>query len=126
MVKIVSFAIIASIIIVYLKSINSEFYLLAIIASGIILLSMAFDYLVLTFEFFNRLIELTGVSREFYQIIFKITGIGYMIEFATGTISDFGVNGMAEKLVFVGKIIIFSLSLPIVYAVINLLTGILQ
>ena len=49
-----------------------------------------------------------------------------MIEFATGTISDFGVNGMAEKLVFVGKIIIFSLSLPIVYAVINLLTGILQ
>ena len=126
MVKIVSIAIIASIIIVYLKSINSEFYLLAIIASGIILLSMAFDYLVLTFEFFNRLIELTGVSREFYQIIFKITGIGYMIEFATGTISDFGVNGMAEKLVFVGKIIIFSLSLPIVYAVINLLTGILQ
>ena len=126
MVKIVSIAIIASIIIVYLKSINSEFYLLAIIASGIILLSMAFDYLVLTFEFFNRLIELTGVSREFYQIIFKITGIGYMIEFATGTISDFGVNGMAEKLVFVGKIIIFSLSLPIIYAVINLLTGMLQ
>ncbi len=126
MAKIVSIAIIASILILYLKNINSEFYLLAIIASGVILLSMAFDYLVLTFEFFNKLIELTGINKEYYQIIFKITGIGYMIEFAAGTISDFGVNGIADKLVFVGKIVIFSLSLPILYAVINLLTGILQ
>lgn len=126
MAKIVAFGIVAGIIIVYLKSINSELWVLAIIASGIVLLTFAFDYLVLTFDFFEKLIDLTGVDKEFYQIIFKITGIGYMIEFAASTINDFGVNGIADKLVFVGKIVIFSISLPIIYAVINLLSGILQ
>ena len=60
-----------------------------------------------------------------YKIIFKITGIGYMVEFAAETINDFGIKGLSEKLIFVGKVVIFSLSLPILYAVINLLSGIL-
>ena len=126
MTKIVAVAIIAGIIIVYLKSIGSELYVFAIIASGVVLLTFAFEYLVLTFDFFNKLVDLTGIDKDFYQIIFKITGIGYMIEFAASTISDFGINGIAEKLVFVGKIVIFSVSLPIIYAVINLLSGIMQ
>ena len=126
MAKIVAIAIIAGIIIVYLKNIGSELYVFAIIASGVILLTYAFDYLVLTFDFFNKLVDLTGIDKDFYQIIFKITGIGYMVEFAASTISDFGINGIAEKLVFVGKIVIFSVSLPIIYAVINLLSGIIQ
>jgi stage III sporulation protein AD len=126
MVKIVGFAIVAALIIVYLKSINSELFSFAIIAAGIIIIIFAFEYLVLTFNFFNKLIDLTGIDKEFYKIIFKITGIGYMVEFAAETINDFGVKGLSEKLVFVGKVVICSLSLPILYAVINVLSGILQ
>ena len=48
-----------------------------------------------------------------------------MVEFAAETINDFGIKGLSEKLIFVGKVVIFSLSLPILYAVINLLSGIL-
>jgi stage III sporulation protein AD len=126
MVKIVGFAIVAALIIVYLRSINSELFSFAIIAAGIIIIIFAFEYLVLTFNFFNKLIDLTGIDKEFYKIIFKITGIGYMVEFAAETINDFGVKGLSEKLVFAGKVVIFSLSLPILYAVINVLSGILQ
>lgn len=126
MVKIVGFAIVAALIIVYLRSINSELFSFAIIAAGITIIIFAFEYLVLTFNFFNKLIDLTGIEKEFYKIIFKITGIGYMVEFAAETINDFGVKGLSEKLVFAGKVVIFSLSLPILYAVINVLSGILQ
>ena len=126
MVKIVGFAIVAALIIVYLRSINSELFSFAIIAAGIIIIIFAFEYLVLTFNFFNKLIDLTGIDKEFYKIIFKITGIGYMVEFAAETINDFGVKGLSEKLVFAGKVVIFSLSLPILYAVIHVLSGILQ
>lgn len=125
MVKIVAISIVAALIIIYLKSINSELYSFAIIASGVIILIFAFDYLALTFNFFNKLIDMTGIDKEFYKIIFKITGIGYMVEFAAETINDFGIKGLSEKLIFVGKVVIFSLSLPILYAVINLLSGIL-
>lgn len=125
MLKIIAVAIVATIIVSYLKSINSELFSLSLIASGIILIVFSFDYLTLTFDFFNKLIELTNIDIEFYKIILKVTGIGYMVEFAAETISDFGMKGISDKLVFVGKIVIFAVSLPIIYAVLNLLTGIL-
>jgi stage III sporulation protein AD len=59
-------------------------------------------------------------------IIFKVTAIGYIVDFSASTIRDFGLNSLADKVVFVGKLIIFSLSMPIIYGVLNLLVGVLK
>jgi len=126
MIKIVFIAIICAIIIVYLKSTNSELALLATIGASIIVIFFTIDYLAETYDFLNKLISLTGVDNELYVIIFKITAIGYLIEFGASIIEDFGVKSLADKLVFAGKLIIFSISLPILYAVFNLLIGLLQ
>lgn len=122
MIKIVTIALICSIIIVYLKTVNSEVYMLALVATGIILISFGFEYLSEVFTFANRIMDKTGIDKELYKIIFKIIAIGYLIEFAASTINDFGLKSIADKLVFVGKIIIFSVSMPILYAVFNLLS----
>ncbi len=126
MVKIVAVALLCACVIIYLKSINSELTLLVTVASGIILLSFAFTYLTNIFSFFNKLAELTGIDNELYKIIFKITTIGYLVEFGAGILNDFGLNSLAQKLIFAGKIIIFTVSIPIFYAVLNLITGLLQ
>lgn len=126
MIKIVFIALICAIIIVYLKSTNSELALLATIGASIIVIFFTIDYLAETYDFLNKLISLTGVDNELYVIIFKITAIGYLIEFGASIIEDFGVKSLADKLVFAGKLIIFSISLPILYAVFNLLIGLLQ
>lgn len=126
MIKIVTVAIICSIIILYLKSINTEFSLIATIASGVILLYFILQYVGQTVEFFNNLVELSGIDKSFYKIIFKITAIGYLVEFSASTIEDFGLKSIAEKLVLVGKLMIFVISMPIIYAVFNLFTTLLQ
>lgn len=126
MVQIVSIALISAVIILYLKSVNSDFYILASICAGIILISLALKYVSETFDFINKIIEMTGIDKDFYVIIFKITAIGYLVEFGADTICDMGLKGLADKLVFVGKIVIFSMSLPILYAVFNLLVGLIQ
>ena len=126
MVKIIAIALTCAILVVYLKSINSEYYNIALVGSGVILLSFAFEYISSSMTFFNNLINLTGVDKSFYQIIFKITAIGYLVEFGASTIQDFGLVGLADKLVFFGKIVIFSMSLPILNAVFNLIVGLLQ
>lgn len=126
MLQIVIIAIISSIIILYLKSINSELYVLATIGAGIIILSASLSYLSETFYFIIKIIDLTGIDKEYYKIIFKITAIGYLIEFSSETIRDMGLNGIAEKLIFVGKVIIFCVSAPILYAVLNLIMGLLS
>lgn len=126
MVKLVAIALVCSIIIVYLKTINSELFSFALIGSGIILLSYGFTYLYQTYDFFVNLIDMAGINTEYYSIIFKITGIGYLIEFGASSVEDLGLKSIADKLVFVGKAIILLVSLPIFYAVFNMLKGIIQ
>ena len=55
MLQIVALTILFAIIIVYLKSINGEIALIALVGAGIILSSYAFSYLVQTFDFINKL-----------------------------------------------------------------------
>lgn len=126
MVKIVALALTFGVLIVYLRSINSELTLLVTIASTIILAFYAIEYLTNTIEFFNYLIEFAGVNENFYIIIFKITGIGYLIEFSAGLLKDFGLNSLSDKLIFVGKLVILGVSMPIFYAVINVVSGLLS
>ncbi len=126
MIKIVSLAILFAIIILYLKSVNSEIAMPATICASIFLLSFIFEELSNAFSLINDLIEMTGLNKELYSILFKITAIGYLVEFGADIVSDFGLKSFADKLVLAGKIIIFCVSMPIIYAVFNLFVGLLQ
>ena len=121
MVKIVAIALLCAVLITYLKAINSDLFVLALVGSGVIIFTFAFEYLAQTYTFINNLISASGIDKEFYLIIFKVASIGYLIEFSADTITDLGFKSIADKLVFVGKIIIFSISLPILYALFNLI-----
>lgn len=126
MIKLVAVALICAVLIIYLKSIGSELFTLSCIGAGVIVLCFAFEYLYQAFDFINKIVESSGINKDFYKIIFKITAIGYLIEFGADTILDMGLKGLADKLVFAGKVVIFCTSLPIFYAVFNLLVGLVQ
>lgn len=126
MFQIVLLSVISAVIIVILKSFNSEIALLAGIACGIIILSFAFDYLSYIMQFFSDITELIGENAGLYKILLKITAIGFLVEFAAGTIEDMGLKSLSTKLVFVGKIVILTTALPIIYAVIELITGLIK
>jgi len=124
--KIVGVALVCAILILYLRSVNNELALPATIGSGIIILYLALSYVADTFTVISSLIDMTKVDGTYFGIIFKITAIGYLVEFGAGAVEDFGLKSLADKLVFAGKIIILGVSMPIIYAVINLLSGILN
>ena len=126
MLKIVAIALICAVIIIYLKSINSELSLLATVGAGIIILFLSLEYVINTLDFFNSIVELTGIDKSLYAIIFKITAIGYIIEFSADTVLDFGLKSLADKLIFAGKLIILVVSLPVFYAIINLLLSLIK
>ncbi|MDY6367939.1 MAG: SpoIIIAC/SpoIIIAD family protein [Clostridia bacterium] len=126
MIKIIGIAIIGAIIITYLKTVNSELTVPALVCVGVIVLGFSVRYLSDTVNFFIELKSLTGIDNEILVIIVKITSIGYLTEFAAGTIEDMGLKGLADKLIFVGKIIILSVSIPILYSVVNVIKVMLQ
>ena len=122
MIKIIIFAICCAFLLIILKNINSDFYNLAIICSGIILLLMAIDYLSETVTFIQKLKSLSNINNEIYKIIFKIIGIGYLTEFTSSTLIDFGLDSMSKKIVFVGKIVILTISIPLFNSILDLLS----
>lgn len=126
MVKVVVVAIIFALIIIYLKSINSEIAFLATIGCSILIMLLAIEYLSTAVDFIKNLIEKSGVDNELVVIIFKILAIGYLVEFSAQTVKDFGLVSLADKLIFVGKLVIFCVSIPILYSLFNLLIGFLQ
>ena len=125
MLKVISVAIVCAIIILYLKNINNEIALIATIGAGVLLIFLSTQYLEIAFSFINEIVNVSGISREYYKIIFKITAIGYLVEFASSTVNDFGLKSLSDKIVFAGKLVILTTSLPIFYAVFKLITGLL-
>lgn len=126
MIKILSIAILCTIIVVYLREINSNLAIPALIVSGIIVILFSLNYLKNSFELVGKIIEMTSIDNKIVTSILKITVIANLIEFTALTIEDFGLKSLSEKLIFCGKIIIFSISAPIFYSVFELIIGLLQ
>lgn len=126
MIKIVAVALLCAIIVVYLRYINSELSALALIGSCVIVLFFAFEQLSGVIKIFDEIADLTGIGSDLYKILFKITAIGYLVEFGADLVDDFGLKSLSSKLLFAGKIIILSTAMPIIYSVFNLLLKMFQ
>ncbi len=96
-----------------LKSHKSELVPLCLTAGGILIFLYAFDYLSESVEFIRSFTQSTGINSEIVRTVFKIVGIGFMVELTAGSVKELGFDGVADKLVLCGKIILFVVAIPI-------------
>lgn len=125
MIKIVALIVVCAVLVVYVKNVNTELYPLVLLGSGIIILYTGFTYLTGTLDFFKKIVSASAINEKFLSIIFKIVSVGYIVEFGAGVVEDMGLKSLADKLVFIGKAIIVGVSLPVFYAVIETVNGLL-
>ena len=125
MLKIVALIVVCAVLVVYVKNVNTELYPLVLLGSGIIVLYTGFTYLTGTLDFFKKIVSASAINEKFLSIIFKIVSVGYIVEFGAGVVEDMGLKSLADKLVFIGKAIIVGVSLPVFYAVIETVNGLL-
>ena len=64
-------------------------------------------------------------NNSFIKILLKITGIAILSEYAISICKDLGENSIANKIDFGSKIIVISLSIPIISNTLNSLTNLL-
>lgn len=74
---------------------------------------------------FSELTKRSGINSEYLGILLKITGIAILTEFAVSICNDSGESAIANKIELGGKIIIISISIPIIVALIELIISIL-
>lgn len=124
--QLVGIAFIAAVAVILIKNTKPELAFAVSVAGGIILLLITFETFRGALSIFSEIAEVTGIDASLVKIILKMIGIGYLVEFSAGILSDFGQNSLADKLVFAGKILVLVLALPIVRSVLELVKQLLE
>lgn len=119
------FGFITLIIITILKEYKRDFAVYASLVGGVIILYISIDYLKGIVDFIGGL-SVTGISSSFILLLLKITGIAILTEFAVSICNDMGESAIASKVDLGGKLLIVSLSIPIISAVLSGLLGLLE
>ncbi|GEM_PF-601123 len=119
-------AIITAVSAFILKSHKSELVPLCLTAGGIIIFLYVFDYLTQSVEFIKKFTQGTGIDNEIIRTIFKIMGIGFMVELTASSVKELGFDGVADKLVLCGKIILFVVSIPILSSTYNIIVSLIN
>ena len=123
--KVVIIGIVCTIIIVYLKNVNSDFVMPVTICSGILILILTLSYVSDFIVLFKTIADNSGLDSSVFKIILKIVAISYLVEFSATLIEDFGLKSLADKVVFAGKILILTMSAPIIESLIHVVSNLL-
>ena len=123
--KIIAVGLVSAVIVVYLKSVNSELSMLAAIAAGVVILIMSVSYVVEFISVLSGFTEKTNIDGAVFGIVLKIIAISYFVEFSASLIEDFGLKNISDKVVFAGKLLILSVSFPIVKNLIEVIGSLL-
>lgn len=124
--KIVTIGVVATILSVFLRQSNREdFALLLSLTTGLIIFGMLLGKLRYVIEILNQLIRNTNLEFTYFSTILKIIGIAYIVEFGAQISRDAGEESIANKIELGGRVIIMTLSMPILLTLMELILKIL-
>ena len=124
-IKIISIGLVALVMIVVIKQYRPEFAIYISLLTGIIILLFTMDKLTGIIDLIKSISEKSGINNQFLSILLKITGIAILSELAVNVCKDSGEGAIAGKIEIGSKIIIISLSIPIISNLLELIIKIL-
>ena len=124
-IKIIGIGLIALILIIIIKQYKPEFAVYISIIAGISILVLSLSNISGIINLLKDISAKASINSKFLEIIFKITGIAILTEFAVSLCQDFGEKAIASKIDIGGKVIIITMSLPIITSLLETITKIL-
>ena len=124
-IKIIGIALIALIIIILLKQYRPEFAIYISLLTGVLILLLVMDKLTGIINLLQALATKASINSTFLTLLIKITGIAFLSEFAVSICKDSGEAAIASKIEIGTKIIIISMSIPIISSLLEIILKIL-
>lgn len=124
-IKIVGIALIALVIIIMLKQYRPEYAIFISILTGILILILVMDRLTGIINLIQSIEDKFSINTQFIALLIKITGIAFLSEFAVSICKDSGETAIASKIEIGSKIIIISMSIPIISSLLEIILKIL-
>ncbi len=126
MIKILGVGMTAAMLAVLVKGYKPELAMQISLAAAALIFIMAVPYLRSTVAMFRDIAAQVGIDSRFIGIVVKIIGIAYLAQFGAELCKDAGEGAVASKIELAGKLIIMTMSMPIMYKLLALVNDIVS
>lgn len=113
----------AALLCALLRPVKPELALALALAAGAMLLGCALSWLNGVRDAFSRIMAVSGLSGAYMSALFKVLGIAYLTELAAQTCLDLGERGLSEKVGLCGRLMIFTVALPLLTELLETIIG---
>lgn len=110
---------IGTVLIVLVREERPEIAVLLSVTIGIAMFLMVFGRVSEIVDVLSDLVRKANVSEYYLATVLKVIGIAYLAEFGTQIAEDANCKAVAAKIELAGKIIIMTVSIPILVAVLQ-------
>ena len=117
--QLVGIAMVSTILCIVIKKDRPEMANFVALTAGIIILLSVVMKLSFIVDGIQSLADKVNITSMYISLIIKLIGICYIIEFAISLCNDCGEKSIASKLEFGGKIIIMTMSFPILLSIVD-------
>ena len=124
-IRIIGIGLIALIIIILLKQYRPEFAIYISLLTGVLILLLVMDELLGIINLLQSFANKVSINSNFLVLLIKITGIAFLSEFAVSICKDAEEAAIASKIEIGTKIIIISMSIPIISSLLEIILNVL-
>lgn len=123
--KIICAVVIGVLLTIKLKGTGSPLWMYLSIALSVFVLMYAVNRLSFVFDFLNEVLADIGLESGYFDILIKIVGISYLCEFTANICRESGLVSVASQVEIGGKLTMMVLSMPILLAIVEMITEVL-
>ena len=124
-IKIIGIGLVALILIIILRQYKPEFVIYVSLIAGAFILTLVFSKISGIIQIINSLSSKVSIHQEFINLLIKITGIAILTEFTVSICKDSGESAIASKIDMGGKVLMISMSIPILAGLLETVTKLL-
>ena len=123
--KLIGISLFSTVLCMIIKKDRPEIAMFIGILTGIMIFLSVIFKLNFIIDGIENLANRANIPSMYITLIIKLIGIAYLMEFAIQLCRDSGENSIASKLEFGGKIIVMTMSFPILLSIIEMVLDII-
>lgn len=124
-VKIIGIGIVGSLASLVVKEIKPSAAVGISLATVTVIFMYAVSSLSYCIEVINLIAESLSVKSEHVGTVIKMIGVAYLADFGAQVSKDAGENAISAKIELAGKVIMVTMSIPVLISLLNLLVSII-
>ncbi len=124
--KIVGIGLSAAALAAFVKNWRGEIAIQISLVAAAIMFFMAVPYLKALLEMFRDISNRIGLDVKYISLVLKVIGIAYVAQFGAELCRDSGESALASKIEFGGKVMIVTLSMPVLYSFLEIIETVIR